>query len=189
MRAPLRIPIPTRTTLALLASLLVLPGIARANPPGIPAGEKLVWKFNLIGKPRDFTGDCGSGNRLFVNRDAKNEQIFVVNGSTWAIVDCNATGGGHAIISTNQAATYDIFVRILGKPGGNVFICADTLTDPTTQETLCLLGTIDLTRGSGQSKFQIAPTSMFDASNIDILWTVDTTPDFRIAQFRVYQRP
>jgi hypothetical protein len=30
---------------------------------------------------------------------------------------------------------------------------------------------------------------MFDASLEDIVWTVDTNADFRIAQFRIYSRP
>jgi hypothetical protein len=63
------------------------------------------------------------------------------------------------------------------------------LTDFLNGETLCLLGTIDLTRGNGQSKFTLAPSSMFDASLEDLMWTVDTNSDFRIAQFRVYSRP
>jgi len=175
---------------ALLAiGLCIGANAARANPPGIPAGEKLVWKFNLIGRPNTYPGDCGNGNRLFVDRDARSEQIRVTNGTTWAITDCNATGGHRGEITTNQAGLYDIFVRILGKPGGHLSVCADTLTDPATQEQLCLLGTIDLTRGSGQSKFSITPNSMFDASTFDILWTVDTNQLFRIAQIRVYQRP
>src|SRR5207249_5051744 len=103
--------------------------------------------------------------------------------------DCNATAGHTAILATSDVATYDICVRILGKPGGHLNICADTISDFLTGESLCLLGTIDLTRGSGQSKFQVAPSSMFDASLEDIMWTVQTNADYRIAQFRVYQRP
>ncbi|HXL14503.1 MAG TPA: hypothetical protein VN972_00335, partial [Methylomirabilota bacterium] len=91
--------------------------------------------------------------------------------------------------ATNQAGIYDVYVRILGKIGGNLHVCADTLTDFLNGETLCQVGSIDLTRGKGQSKFTLAPSAMFDASLIDLIWTVDTNPDFRIAQFRVYSRP
>src|SRR3989442_1756640 len=100
----------------------------------------------------------------------------------WSILDCNATGDHRAVLATNQVGIYDIYVRILGKPGGHIGICADTLLDTVTGDVLCPLGTIDLTRGKGQSKFQIAPSSMFDASLFDILWTVDTNPAFRIVQ-------
>ena len=93
------------------------------------------------------------------------------------------------VLGTNDVGVYDIYVRILGKPGGNIKICADTYEDFLAGETLCLLGTIDLTRSSGQSKFQLAPAAMFDASLEDLIWTLETNSDFRIAQFRVYERP
>ena len=74
-------------------------------------------------------------------------------------------------------------------PGGRIQICADTYEDALAGEQLCLLGTIDLTRGPGRSRLQLAPPSMFDASFEDILWDIDTNTDFRIAQFRVYEIP
>jgi len=165
---------------------------ALAAPGGIPAGSKLVFNFNVIGYPasKSYDGNCGDGHRIFVNRDANNAHVLVRNASGgWSIEDCNATSDHTAILGTSDVAIYDIYVRILGKPGGHINVCADTFTDFQTGEMLCLLGTIDLTRGSGQSKFQLAPSSMFDASLEDIMWTIQTNPDFRIAQFRVYQRP
>lgn len=164
---------------------------ALALPKDIPAGSKLVYKWNLIGFPagQEYTGGCGQGNRMFVNRDANHAQVLVTNGTNWDVTDCNATADNRGEITTSQAGLYDVYVRILGKPGGHVTICADTFEDFQSGETLCLLGTLDLTRGKGQSKFQLAPSSMFDASLFDIMWTVDTNPDFRLCQFRVYQRP
>jgi len=87
------------------------------------------------------------------------------------------------------ASNGKFYIYYTDKPGGNIHVCANTLTDFQNGETLCLLGTIDLTRGAGQSKFSIAPSAMFDASLQDLMWTVDTNSDFRIAQFRVYSRP
>lgn len=165
---------------------------ASATPAPIPAGSKLVFNFNVIGHPADksYDGGCGNGHRIFVNRDAKGAQVRVTNSTTdWSIVDCDATSDHQAVLATNQAGIYDIYVRILGKPGGNIRVCGNTLTDFLLGETLCLLGTIDLTRGSGQSKFTLAPSAMFNASLEDLMWTVDTNSDFRIAQFRVYSRP
>ncbi len=181
-----------RFALVLLLACLAavsLAAVVSANPPGIPAGEKLEYKFNLVGRPDVYTGGCGNGDRMFVLRDANNAHVLVTNGMTWNVTDCNATSDHWGELTTNAVGTYDIFVRILGKQGGNLRICADTYTDYLSGETLCLLGTIDLTRGSGQSKFQVAPSSMFDASLEDIVWTVDTNRDYRIAQFRVYRRP
>ena len=182
-----------RISLAALCAVFLGTGaIASATPGGIPAGSKLVFNFNLLGYPADkaYMGDCGQGHRIFVNRDAKSAQLRVTNStSDWSIVDCNATSDHQAVLATSQAGLYDVYVRILGKPGGHMTACANTLTDFTSGETLCLLGTLDLTRGTGQSKFQLAPSTMFDASLEDLIWTIDTNTDFRIAQFRVYQRP
>jgi len=183
---------PLISALALCSSFLLASATSLcANPAGIPAGSKLAFNFNVIGYPKgSYDGNCGDGHRIFVNRDAKNAQVLVQNSTTgWSIVDCNATSDHQAVLATSDVAIYDIYVRILGKPGGNINICANTLTDFLNGETLCLLGTIDLTRGHGQSKFQIAPSAMFDASLQDLIWSVDTNGDFRIAQFRVYSRP
>ena len=176
------------------ASCLALLGISSTSfavPRNIAPGSKLVFNFNVIGYPatKSYDGNCGDGHRIFVNRDANNAHVLVQNSTGgWSIQDCNATSDHTAILGTSDVAIYDIYVRILGKPGGHINICADTFTDFLSGETLCLLGTIDLTRGK-QSKFQLAPSAMFDASLEDIMWTVQTNPDFRIVQFRVYQRP
>ena len=178
--------------IALFALALLSPSPAWSGPGPIPPGAKLVFNFNVLGYPADKTyqGDCGEGHRIFVNRDAKGAQVRVENSASgnWSIVDCNATADHQAVLSSSQATVLDIYVRILGKPGGNIKVCGGPTVDPLTGETLCLLGTIDLTRGKN-SKFQLAPSAMFDASLEDVMWSVDTNKDFRIAQFRVYQRP
>lgn len=171
-------------------ALVALATTAAANPPGIPAGWKKAYQFNLIGfGGKDYTGGCGNGNRVFVNRDAHNATMNVTSGSSWDITDCNATGDHQAELTTNNASRYAVFVRILGKPGGMLHVCADEYVDTLTGDTLCLLGQIDLTRGKGKSKFSLAPSTMFDASAEDILWTIDTNADYRIAQFRMYEIP
>jgi hypothetical protein len=164
---------------------------ALGAPAEIPAGSKLVYNFNLIGYPagKEYTGGCGNGHRLFVNREANKAQVLVTNGTSWDVVDCNATADHQATLQTSEPGLYDVYVRILGKPGGRVRICGDTLEDFLAGETLCLLGTIDLTRGAGKSRFSLAPAAMFDATLEDLIWTVDTNAEFRIAQFRVYKRP
>ena len=168
------------------ALLLGAAATAEANPKDIPAGAKKVYSFNVIGHPRGYTGNCGEGHRIFVPRDANNAQVTVTNSTRWEVLECGANG--KATLGTSDVGLFDVYVRILGKPGGKINICGDQFIDPITGEVLCLAGTIDLTREKGQSKFQIAPSSLFDASLEDILWTVQTS-DFRIAQFRVYTRP
>jgi hypothetical protein len=177
--------------LALVALLgATLP--ASAAPRGIPPGSRLEFSFNVIGYPegQTYAGGCGEGHRIFVNRAASNARVLVQNSASgWRIDDCNATGDHTASLATNDVGVYDIYVRILGRPGGRITICADTFEDALSGEALCLLGTIDLTRGRGQSRFQLAPAAMFDASLEDLMWSVVTNSDFRIAQFRVYRRP
>jgi len=167
-------------------------GVALANPPGIPQGSRLVYNFNVLGYPagQTYDGNCGSGHRIFVNREASNAKVLVQNSTEdWHVVDCNATGDHQAILTTYAAGTFDVYARILGKPTGRIRICADTLLDVLSGETLCLLGTLDLTRDKGQPKFSLQPSSMFDASLGDVLWQIETNSNFRIVQFRVYERP
>src|SRR2546425_7048299 len=115
---------------SLLSSALLMTAatVASANPKPIPAGSKLQFNFNVIGYPagKTYDGNCGDGHRIFVNREAKAAQVRVTNSTGWSIEDCNATADHQAVLATNQAAIYDIYVRILGKPGGNMHICANT---------------------------------------------------------------
>ncbi len=182
-----------RSWIPALCSLpILIAATAHANPPNIPAGSKLVFNFNVIGYPADhaYDGNCGDGHRIFVNREASNAHIDVTNSTSgWSILDCNATSDHTAILASGDVAVLDVYMRILGKPGGNFHACGNLTIDPVTGDTLCLAGTIDLTRGKGQSKFTLSPSTMFDASVQDVLWTVQTNSDFRIAQFRVYRRP
>lgn len=169
------------------------PESAAVRGNGIPDGYKLVFNWNLIGTPKDYQGGCGDGHRIFVNREISNAHILITDpsgaaqGSGWSIVDCNATGGNIAEMQSDGLGTFVVYARILGKPGGHIHVCASEVT--LLDEQLCELGTIDLTRSKGQSKFQLQPNELFDASLFDILWTVDTNKDFRIVQFRVYRVP
>jgi hypothetical protein len=155
---------------------------------GAPKGQ-LVFSWNLIGTPGDYEGGCGDGRRIFVERGANHEHILFQDGDRWRIVECDATFGDEAIIQSADLGTLDVYVRILGKPSGRLFVCADTVEDHATGEHLCLLGTIDLHREGGRSRFDIKPDQLFDASLEDIIWSVFTNSDFRIAQFRVYETP
>jgi hypothetical protein len=79
---------------------------AHANPKDIPAGAKKVYSFNVIGYPagRTYTGGCGEGNRIFVNRAASNAQIRITNSTSgWNVLDCNATSDKTATLGTYQS--------------------------------------------------------------------------------------
>jgi hypothetical protein len=160
-----------------------------ARPADVPHDCRLVYSFNLIGKPADqaYDGNCGNGHRIFVNRDANNAQILVRDlDDGWHVENCNATDGNQAELHTDGLGIYDVYVRILGPEGAHLHICADpALEDPFIDD--CSLGTIDLTRGQGRPRFTVHPDEIFDAELEDILWNVDTNSGFRIAQFRVYE--
>lgn len=152
---------------------------------GAPRGQ-LVYSWNLIGTPHDYQGGCGDGRRIFVERDANGAQIVVKDENDgWSIEDCNATAGHQAVLHSDDLGHYTVYARILGKPGGNLHVCVDLVSD--IDGILCSIGTIDITREGGQSKFKVQPDELFDAELEDLLWTVDTNKDFRIVQFRVYQ--
>jgi hypothetical protein len=168
-------------------SSLTAPTPASAAAGNGTPGGKLVFSWNLIGTPKSYTGGCGDGRRIFVERDAHSAHILIQDENDgWSIVDCNATGGNVAVMHSDDLGTFDVYARILGKPNGTLDVCANVISDP--DDPLCLLGTINLKRDGGQSKFNIQADSLFDAELEDILWTVDTNKDFRIAQFRVYEQ-
>lgn len=169
--------------------LVGLPALSGANPPDIPDGWHKVYQFNLIGHPGEYTGGCGEGNRVFVERDARGATMLITDGDSWDIVECNATGHNRAEMTTRDAGHYAVFVRMLGRPGGHLNVCVNTYEDYLAGETLCLVGEFDLTRGHGQSRFGLLPREIFDASLEDLMWEMDTNSDFRIAQFRVYEIP
>jgi hypothetical protein len=151
---------------------------------GAPRG-KHVFNWNLVGTPHAYQGNCGDGRRIFVERDAKGAQLLIKDENDgWRIEDCNATGNHQAVLHSDDLGIFDVYVRLLGKPGGRLDVCADYVSD--ADDALCLLGTINMTREKN-SKFRLQPDSLFDAELEDILWTIDTNKDFRIAQFRVYQ--
>src|SRR5213593_3425463 len=106
-----------RRAVVALAGCVFLLGMstsAFAVPKPIPAGSKLVFNFNVIGYPagKTYDGNCGDGHRIFVNREARGAQVRVTNSTSgWSIEDCNATSDHQAVLATNQAALYDIYVR------------------------------------------------------------------------------
>ena len=125
-----------------------------------------------------------------MERDANHEHILIEDHDDgWHIEECDATFGDTAEIHSDDLGTFGVYARILGKPNGRLRVCADTVEDHATGEHLCLLGTIDLTREGGRSRFQLQPDTLFDAELEGIIWSVETNSDFRIVQFRVYEQP
>ena len=113
---------PLAVCVTAMLCVAVLAGGVHAAPNPIPAGSKLVYNFNVLGYPagQTYNGNCGNGHRIFVNREASKAQVLVTNGSDWTVLDCNATSDHQASLQTSQVGLYDIYMRILGKPGGHL---------------------------------------------------------------------
>ena len=182
-----------RTTIVLIgvaacATVVLLTWGAHAAPPGVEPGLKKVFQFNLIGRPNAFNGSCGGGSRMWVERDDHHAHIEIHDEDAgWYIEDCDATGGNRGVLVTDEVGDYVVYARILGKPGGKIDICADTLADHDAGEELCEVGTFSLNREGGKSQFSVAPSALFDAELEDLIWSIDVNKDYRISQFRVYK--
>src|SRR5262245_60999416 len=85
--------------LALMTAMAA--NLAVANPRDIPPGSHKVYQFNLIGHPGEYTGGCGNGNRLFVDRGTNHATVLITNGSSWDVTNCNATANNRGEITTN----------------------------------------------------------------------------------------
>lgn len=80
---------------------------------------KHVYSWNLIGTPHAYQGGCADGRRIFVERDANNAHIKIVNdptlSGTWRILECDGTGTDTAVIQSSLLGSFDVYVRILGE--------------------------------------------------------------------------
>ncbi len=176
---------------------LPAPGSPRAAagrspaPVPIPAGEERVFAFDLVGCSPG--GACAGGSagwrRIVVDRNAKRSELRVAGSPDgWSVLEGDATTSRQAVLGASQAAIYDVYVRLLGRDGSRCG-CTDTRTDPLSGETLCRLGSIDLTRGSAGSRLTLAPARLFDPKLRDETWTVDPGTGTHLAQIRVYSPP
>jgi len=166
--------------------------VASATPIAIPIGAKRVFDFDVVGYPagRNYSGDGVGERRIFVNRNAKHAEVRIQSTEgDWGILDCNATFDSKAALTARQAAIYDVYVRLLDTGRRNLSGCTDTQTDLLNGETLCHLGTVDLTRGAGASRLDLTPSWLFDPSLKDVTWAADPVGKARVVQIRVYSPP
>jgi hypothetical protein len=176
-----------------------------ATGNGAPNGAH--YNLNVIGVPKDKTGDFSSGNRIFVPLTG-NCKIGLSMGD-FNVMDGNCTDGAAAFQLPNPdpnstgTFTYSVWARPLGKPGGSstATTCA---IDPTTQEQVCSLNSLVSVRGTGKSTFVNAskdllsitvylngattPTtvSLFDPTLQDYFWNYDNN-GLKNLQLRFYQ--
>jgi hypothetical protein len=180
-----------------LAALAALAGVfamfgaapAGANPPGIgPVGKKLD-NFNLIVHPHswDNLGNACNGSRIFFAQDTAPWTLtwnFVPNlsGPSFQITDCNATTDGGAAISEDAGIPVYIFLRVLGPKTSSLgIVCQDVVDVNGVNE--CLIASANL----GKSKsFTKITSHLADTMFSQVLWTLDPSTNFKIAQVDVF---
>lgn len=153
------------------------------GPPGSPEGKK-VFNFNMVGHPKDSTiPSCdNNGKRIFVE-SSKQTKVEVYQDTSGYDIDCDdGNGGTNYALSVPTVGTFDVYVRILGKPGGTLDIKACDLNETGD----CLLDTFSITRKAGKSSFTVATSKLFSDEYDNILWTVDAN-NFKVAQFWFYE--
>ena len=180
------------------------PFVAAGN--GAPSGPH--FNLNLIGtKTKTAPLDGNDGRRIFVPLFGSTK-ILLTEGE-FAVLDANATDGGGSFQLPNPdpdgdgITSYSVFVRALGKPGGQSTLtsCA---TDPTTGEELCSVGSAVLVRESGRQRFtnfsrellfvtadldgdgDLDRVPLFGDELQDFFWQVDNQ-GLRLAQMRFYE--
>lgn len=137
-----------------------------ANPDkgnGAPNGPH--FNLNIIGVPKEKNGDMsGNGNVIFVKLWGADTRINLVSGDSFEVLDKDGTDGQAELqlmdpfpedvspgINTGEDATYKIYIRALGKPGGEVGITTG-FTDESGVDWYSL-ESIYLTRNKGRSRF------------------------------------
>jgi hypothetical protein len=124
---------------------------------GAPTGSH--YNLNIIGVPKDKDADMtgNSGHRIFVDLAGKT-RIDLKKGETFQVLDANGTDGRAEFQLPNPdpdgdgETLYSVYVRALGKPGGNstTTTCAN---DPVTGELVCSTENLILIRDKGKSTF------------------------------------
>jgi hypothetical protein len=154
------------------AIALLIPALATATPStdkdnGAPNGAH--FNLNIIGVPNDKNMPEGlGGNVIFAklgNDDVSiKTRINLVQGENFAVLDKDGTDGSAKLqlmdpfpedtspgINTGEEAVYKIYIRALGKPGGDAVLTSG-FTDENGVDWLSL-ESITVERTHGQSKF------------------------------------
>lgn len=156
-----------------------------------PEGTKKVYQFNMIARPNSYDGGCGEGNRMFVEADARHAHVVITGGSEWNVTDCNATSGNKGELTVDGTGTFAVYAIAHGKPNTGLDICADSRSvheedEMAGDEHECLMGTFEIKREGGKSNMKLVPSSLFDTSLEDVIWSLDVYGNAKV-QFRVYE--
>jgi hypothetical protein len=171
---------------------------------GAPSGSH--FNLNIIGVPKDKTAAMtgNDGRRIFVQLNGGEDaaslngklanQLTKINkislqpapaGESFQVLDANATDANGALfqLPADVSTTWTVWARALGKPGGSskTTTCATvTVTDPvtlvTTQEVVCSMGTLTMTRTKGKQSFTNVSSDL-----LFLTITVDPTTNLALA--------
>jgi hypothetical protein len=137
---------------ALVVSLIIvmMAGMAFANPEGICPDGKQIGHLNIVGAKnvKNLNMDNDGGNTIFVALGSQGvperTKILLFEGDDFAVLDKNGTDGEASFQlpdpdldpyligdpgTADTISAYSVFVRPLGKPGGwaDITTCADLL--------------------------------------------------------------
>jgi len=171
---------------------------------GAPSGAH--FNLNIIGVPKDKTATMtiGDGHRIFIQLNggenavslngklssqmSKVNKIFLQPapaGESFQVLDANATDSNGALfqLPADVSATWTVWARALGKPGGksNTTTCATTagadgVFGTADDEIVCSLSTLSMERTKGKQTFtNVSPQLLF------ITITVDPTANTALA--------
>jgi hypothetical protein len=128
-----------------------------ATGNGAPSGAH--YNLNIIGvqKPKTGVDTTNDGHRIFVNLYGQGTKIWLKAGDSFKVIDADGTDGSATFQmldpypGTTTTATYNIYVRALGEPGGS-----STLTSGFVDEYgnyWYSLENVTMTRNKGKSVF------------------------------------
>ena len=192
------------TSAATTTSASAVTASAATTGNGAPSGSH--YNLNIIGVSKDKTATMtvGDGHRIFVQLNGGEDaaslngklasQLNKVNkillqpapaGESFQVLDANATDSNGALfqLPADVSATWTVWARALGKPGGksNTTTCATTagvdgVFGTADDELVCSLSTLSMERTKGKQSFiNVSADLLF------ITITVDPTANTALA--------
>jgi len=194
----------TTTTASTATTATIATATVATTGNGAPNGAH--YNLNIIGVSKDKTATMtvGDGHRIFVQLNGGEDavslngklanQLNKVNkillqpapaGESFQVLDANATDSNGALfqLPADVSATWTVWARALGKPGGksNTTTCATTagvdgVFGTADDELICSLSTLSMERTKGKQTFVNASAEL-----LFITITVDPTANTALA--------
>jgi hypothetical protein len=184
-----RILAPLAGVVVTTAVALLVAGPGAANPPGVTPGAKKLANFNIIATPNDWVADdnvCpNNGSRIFYKRGTSNWTLtwnFDPTVHGFDIVDCDGTSDGTGVVEEDAGVAASVYLRVLGPVTASLRVFCLDVTDVNGVNE-CLIDNVNL--GHNKSFTKVMTHAMDDVFS-QVLWTLQPSTNFRIAQVDVY---